>query len=82
MQQKIDRLIRESLDYSFARYPGLSSFITSNAQEMETAVMRQHIELYVNDFSRDLGKEGKAAVKKMLELIPGRIYPEENELFV
>jgi 1,4-dihydroxy-6-naphthoate synthase len=29
--------------------------------------MRKHIELYVNEFSRSLGKEGRAAVWKLLE---------------
>jgi 1,4-dihydroxy-6-naphthoate synthase len=81
-QQKIDRLIRRSLDYSFSRYPALSEFITSNAQEMEPPVMRQHIELYVNDFTRDLGQEGTEAILSMRRLLPGMDPAGEATLFV
>src|SRR5579872_2029451 len=44
---RIDRLIRKSLEYAFARYPELSEFVKNHAQEMEEQVMRQHIDLYV-----------------------------------
>lgn len=67
LQQKIDRLIKKSIEYSFAQYPQLSEFITCNAQEMTEAVMRQHIDLYVNEFSLDLGKEGKSAIDTLLK---------------
>ena len=33
---------------------------------MKPAVVSQHIGLYVNDFSRDLGDEGLAAVEELL----------------
>jgi 1,4-dihydroxy-6-naphthoate synthase len=81
-QQKIDRLIRRSLEYSFDRYPSLSEFVTAHAQEMEPSVMRQHIELYVNDFTRDLGPEGTAAILGMRRLIPGMNGADEASLFV
>jgi 1,4-dihydroxy-6-naphthoate synthase len=42
---------------------------------MEESVMRQHIDLYVNEFSLTLGKEGRAAVWKMLE-IGTALHPE------
>ncbi len=67
LQQKIDRLIKKSIEYSFAQYPQLSEFITCNAQEMTEAVMRQHIDLYVNEYSLDLGKEGKSAIDTLLK---------------
>ena len=67
LQQKVDALIRKSLIYAFDHYPTLSEFITSHAQEMDQAVMRQHIELYVNDFSLDLGEEGKRAVHTLYD---------------
>jgi len=58
----VDSLIKESLGYAWDHYPTLSSFITENAQEMEEEVMRQHIGLYVNEFTRDLGKNGRRAI--------------------
>ena len=71
MQQKVDRLIKKSLEYAFDQYPALSSFTTSHAQEMDEAVMRKHIELYVNDFSLDLGNAGKSAIFRMYDLMQG-----------
>lgn len=68
-QQKIDRLIKKSLEYAFDRYPVLSPFTTDHAQEMETTVMIDHIKLYVNNFSLHLGDEGKAAIEKMMNIL-------------
>jgi len=58
----VDGMIRESLDYAWGRYPELSPFITGNAQEMEEEVMRRHINLYVNEYTRELGSEGYNAI--------------------
>ena len=66
-QQKIDRLIRKSIEYAYEQYPALNDFIISNAQEMSEDVMRKHIELYVNDYSLSLGEKGRAAVRKLFE---------------
>lgn len=68
VKKKVDSLIRESVEYSFARYPQLSSYITEHAQAMEEDVMRQHIQLYVNNYSVQLGKEGKAAIEKFFDV--------------
>src|SRR5690606_37561355 len=40
--------IKASLQSSWSTYPILSAFVTDHAQEMSEAVMRQHINLYVN----------------------------------
>jgi len=65
---KVNSLIRKSLEYSFKQYPAISDYIKSHAQEMEEDVMRQHIDLYVNDYSLQLGTEGRKAVEKLLEV--------------
>lgn len=59
---KVDSIIKASLAYSWQRYPVLAPFVTENAQEMEEDVMRQHINLYVNDYSTDLGEKGRKAI--------------------
>ncbi|GAA4457102.1 1,4-dihydroxy-6-naphthoate synthase [Rurimicrobium arvi] len=61
----VDRLIRESLEYSWKHYPELSPFVQENAQEMEESVMRQHINLYVNEFSTDLGPVGRHSIETL-----------------
>jgi 1,4-dihydroxy-6-naphthoate synthase len=68
VQQKLQKLIRKSLEYSFKNYPVISGFVSKNSQEMSEDVMRKHINLYVNDFSLDLGVRGHAAVFKLLEV--------------
>jgi 1,4-dihydroxy-6-naphthoate synthase len=65
--QAIDRAIKASLEYSFAHPEKCLPYIRSHSQELEPEVVRSHIQLYVNEFSRDLGGEGKAAVKAFLE---------------
>lgn len=59
---KVASLIRESLQYSFDRYPHVSSYVKAHAQAMEEQVMRQHIDLYVNNYSLDLGADGRDAI--------------------
>jgi 1,4-dihydroxy-6-naphthoate synthase len=75
--EKVDRLIQASVAWSFDRYPEISDYVRAHAQEMDESVMRQHIDLYVNDFSRKLGTQGELAVQKLLEvyesLSPGAV---------
>jgi 1,4-dihydroxy-6-naphthoate synthase len=65
---KIDRMIRESVEFAFANPKSGIDFIRANAQEMSEEVMYKHIGLYVNNFSVDLGDEGRQAVMRMFEL--------------
>lgn len=65
---QVDQLIRKSVDFAFSNYPLLPDYVKQHAQEMSEQVMRQHIDLYVNDFSRSLGETGKSAVHTILEI--------------
>lgn len=62
-----DAVIKDSLAYSWKHYPQLSEFVTAHAQEMEEKVMRQHIELYVNDFTTDLGTVGRQSIETLFD---------------
>jgi 1,4-dihydroxy-6-naphthoate synthase len=62
----VDRLIRRSLEQALARLPALPEYVRRHAQELDEAVMRQHIDLYVNDFSLALGEAGRRAVETLL----------------
>ena len=62
----LDSLIKESVEYAFKNsYSILPEFVKCHAQEMSEEVMRQHIDLYVNDFSIDMGDTGKNAIKQL-----------------
>lgn len=60
--EKINRVIRRSVEYAFAHPGDSSDYVCAHAQEMDPQVMQQHIDLYVNDYSVDLGEEGKSAI--------------------
>ncbi len=75
LQKQIDALIKQSVAYAFSNYPSLPFYVQQHSQEMEENVMRQHIDLYVNNYSIDLGPEGKQAVQKLLS-----VYNELHQL--
>jgi len=62
---KVDELIRKSLEVAFDNYPTLTDYVKQHSQEMEESVMRKHIDLYVNDFSLNLGDEGRMAIEQL-----------------
>lgn len=64
----VDYLIRESVLYAFAHPQEAIEYVKKYSQEMEEAVMWQHIHLYVNDYSISLGEKGRAAIEKFLSL--------------
>jgi 1,4-dihydroxy-6-naphthoate synthase len=64
----VQTLIRQSLEYSYENETRLSDFVKDNAREMSTDVMKMHIDLYVNNFSIDLGEDGRKAVSKFLQV--------------
>ena len=64
--QLLDTLIKESVQYAFKNsYDILPEFVKCHAQEMSEQVMRQHIDLYVNDFTVDMGDTGKKAIEQL-----------------
>jgi 5,8-dihydroxy-2-naphthoate synthase len=69
----LNGLIRKSVEYAFSNYPAIPEYVRQHSHEMDESVMRQHIDLYVNNYSLDLGEDGKKAVREFL-----RIYGEVN----
>lgn len=68
IMQQVDQLIAKSVEYAFNNYPTISDYVSCHAEEMSEAVMRQHIDLYVNDFSKDMGEAGKNAIETLLQI--------------
>lgn len=78
--REIDRMIRESIEYAFRNRASTREYIKNNAQEMDDTVIDQHIGLYVNDYTQDIG-DGAVAIEELLKraeelhLIPQRDKP-------
>jgi len=64
---KINRVINRSLAFANNHAYPLPSFVTENAKEMNEEVMRNHISLYVNEFSLALGEDGRLAVLELIK---------------
>ena len=67
MAEAVDERIRQSLSLAESGSPAVKDYVRVHAQEMAPQVILQHIDLYVNRFSRDLGEEGQNAVKVLLD---------------
>jgi len=72
VQLKVNRLIRQSVEFAFAHPKSGIDFIREHAQAMDEAVMYKHIELYVNKYSINLGSEGRKAVDTLFTLAQER----------
>jgi len=65
IQRKIDRIMKRSIEFALENPKASYPFVKHHAQEMDDTVMESHLKLYVNDFTSDLGKEGRKAVKML-----------------
>ena len=64
---KVNRVLKRSVEYALANPNDSLPFVRQHAQSMDEEVMRNHIQLYVNDFSVDLGTKGKEAITTLYE---------------
>jgi 1,4-dihydroxy-6-naphthoate synthase len=63
VKQTVNRVLRRSVEYAFAHREASLPYVRAHAQEMSEEVMYKHIDLYVNEYSVDLGTEGRRAVE-------------------
>ena len=66
VQRRIGRVLRRSVAYALTHPSVSADYVALHAQSMDPAVRRQHIELYVNDYTHELGKEGREAVRHFI----------------
>jgi 1,4-dihydroxy-6-naphthoate synthase len=80
---QIDESIKQSILYAFENRQSPVDYIKQHSQELSDDVINQHINLYVNDFSVDLGDEGEKAVRELLSRAEeaGVISKSESPLF-
>lgn len=67
LKKKINQLIRQSVEYAFAHPSESNEYVKLHAQEMSEEVRKKHIQLYVNDYSVELGVKGLAAIDFFLD---------------
>jgi 1,4-dihydroxy-6-naphthoate synthase len=80
LKHKVNRVVRRSVEYALAHRFASRDFVRANAQEMSEEVMWQHIDLYVNQYSIDLGSEGRRAVETLFANgQAARIIPNSSE---
>lgn len=84
LQLKINRVLKRSVEFAFENPKSAYSYIKEYAQEMEEEVMYKHIELYVNEFTKELGKDGRKAIKILYEraISLGVLTKMRNDLFL
>ncbi len=66
LNKKVNKIIKKSIEYSFNNRDESMNYIKEHSQELSEDVIKQHIELYVNDFSVDVGQEGEKAVTELI----------------
>jgi 1,4-dihydroxy-6-naphthoate synthase len=71
LRNKISELIKKSVEFAFDHYPEITTYTKEHAQAMDENVMRQHIELYVNNYSISLGDDGRRAIDQLQEVYNG-----------
>lgn len=62
----VERTIARSVDYALSNPEQPIDFVLSHAQKMQLSVVKSHIDLFVNQYSRSLGKEGRRAVEALV----------------
>lgn len=77
LARRVESLIRQSVEYAFQHPDASRAYVQEHAQEMAPSVQQAHIELYVNRFTADLGADGEAAVRALLQ----QAGEKRNDLF-
>jgi 1,4-dihydroxy-6-naphthoate synthase len=66
--ERIERVLRRSIEYAFANPMASREFVKCHAQELDDEVIESHIALFVNNFSLSLGGEGRSAIEHLTAL--------------
>ena len=66
LQQSAESAMRASVEYAGLHPDAALAYVRAHAQEMDPAVCQAHIDLYVNEFTRDYGSEGEEAIRRLL----------------
>ena len=80
IQQKVNRVLQKSVEFALQNNKESYAFVKRYAQELKDEVIQQHIQLYVNSFTIDLGEKGKNAVESLFNNgIKNQIIPAQTK---
>ncbi len=65
---KVNRIIRKSLEYAYKDSFASYQFCLENANDMDSTVMNNHIKLFVNEYTLNLGTKGREAINEMFRI--------------
>jgi 1,4-dihydroxy-6-naphthoate synthase len=84
VQHAVNRVLRRSVEFALANRAASLPYVRAHAQEMSEDVMYKHIDLYVNEYSVELGPEGRRAVRLLFEkaAAAGVIPTQKEDLFL
>ncbi len=66
--QKVNRVVRRSLEYAYKDSFASYDFVSGNAREMDSTVMNNHIKLFVNEYTINLGSKGREAIVELFRI--------------
>lgn len=80
LNNRINETLQHSIEFAFSNRSEPMGYIKKHSQELAEDVISQHVNLYVNDFSLDVGQEGEKAVTELLSRAEDAgIIPESRE---
>ena len=84
LQKEFDLSLKKSLYLAYQFPEKTRKYILENSQVKDEEVVKSHIDLYVNDFTKDLGQEGKEAVSALWEKAKslGLVKENKNKMFI
>lgn len=84
IKSSVDHILHKSIDHAYKNPMDSIDFVRKYAAAMDPGVMKKHIDLYVNEYSRDLGNEGRKAVHTLYNMARRHdiIPPVHDEIFV
>lgn len=65
---KVNRILKRSIEYAYTDSIASYEFVSNNAREMESSVMNNHIKLFVNEFTTNLGPDGRNAINTLYSI--------------
>lgn len=65
----LEKMIKESLNYAYLHTEEALNFAKKYSQELESHIIKLHIDYYVNDYTAQMGKRGLQAIKELMKRI-------------